>query len=136
MSTKVVATMALAAVTAAVAGGAARGTGNAGMVVKLRATPGFAVAGTATLTPVGQRVRVVVRLTKQPKGSLPMHLHIGPCRIQPNFNVWESLANAVRGRSTTLLEYTSWAKLKQRRYSIHVHRLPDYTLVACGDVAR
>jgi hypothetical protein len=118
-----------------IASGKPTGAAAAPLVVKLKAMGGSGVAGTATLTSTGKQVRVVVKLNKPVRGSLPMHLHIGPCRIQPNFNVWESLKNGVKGRSTTVLKYTTWPMLAAKKYSIHVH-LPDYTVIACGDLPR
>src|SRR5437016_6300894 len=81
------------------------------IVVKLKPQHGSGVSGTATLTPVAGYPRIVVKLNTpvRVRGSLPAHLHIGPCKIEPNFNVQSSLKNIVNGSSVTVLKYTTWA---------------------------
>ncbi len=129
-------------VVALVAGGAADGTPSApaqkALTIKLKPKGGSGVSGTATLTSVGESsMRVVVRLNKpvRVRGSLLAHLHIGTCKVSPNLNLRAGLNNVVRGRSTTLVDFTPWATLRARKHSIHVHA-PDYAVIACGDVPR
>jgi hypothetical protein len=116
---------------------AAGGSASRSLVIELKPRDGSGVSGTATLALVGGHPRIVVVL-KQPvpvRGSLPAHLHIGSCAVVPNLNVQSSLRNVVDGRSVTVLRYTSWATLRSRTYSIHVHA-PTYDVVACGTVPR
>jgi hypothetical protein len=117
--------------------GAAHGTAGAPLVVQLKARDGSGVSGTATLTRVAGHPRIVIALRRpvRLRGSLPAHLHIGVCRIDPNFNVQSSLHNVVDGRSVTVLEHTTWAELRAGTFSIHVHA-PGYRVIACGDVPR
>jgi hypothetical protein len=119
------------------AGTAPGGRAGRTIVVQLKPRNGSGVSGTATLTAVAGHPRVVVTLRRpvRVRGSLPAHLHIGSCAVQPNFNVQSSLENVVGGRSTTVLRYTTWATLQARRYSIHVHA-PGYRVISCGDVPR
>jgi hypothetical protein len=121
----------LVALTAAGASGSAGRT----IVVKLKAQHHSGVSGTATLSPAGAHVRIVVRLKTPVKvhGRLPAHLHIGACKVEPNLNVQSSLNDVVKGRSTTVLKFTTWAELRGKTYSIHVHE-PTYDVIACGDV--
>ena len=107
------------------------------VVVKLKPRNGSGVSGTATLTPVDGYPHIVVTLKKPVRvhGSLPAHLHIGPCKIDPNFNVQSLLKNVVHGGSVTVLKYTNWATLRAGTFSIHVHA-PNYDVIACGDVPR
>jgi hypothetical protein len=134
--------MALAALGLAVsfataAGGSTSRSATTTLVVKLNAKNGSGVSGTATVTEHAGHPRIVVTL-KRPvrvRGSLPAHLHVGPCTIDPNFNVQSSLTNVVNGSSVTLLKYTTWATFRAGRFSIHVHA-PGYTVIACGDVPR
>lgn len=106
------------------------------LVVKLKAKNRSGVFGAATLARAGKNIRVVVKLSRSVPGSLPAHLHIGRCSIQPNLNVREGLTNVVKGRSVTVTS-TTWATLRKSRHSIHVHK-PGYagTVIACGDVPR
>jgi hypothetical protein len=101
--------------------------------VALKPLNGSGVSGTATLTRIGQKVRVVVTLSRAVPGKLPAHVHIGSCKIQPNLNVLNTLTSVVKGTSVTVLEFTTWKDILARRFSIHVHR-PNYDVIACGDV--
>lgn len=127
-------------VAALVAGSSAHGTTStpAGsmLVVKLKAKGGSGVTGTATLTPAGKKIRVVIKLARSVPGSLPAHLHIGLCSIELNVNIREGLNNVVKGTSVTVTS-TAWATLRRGRHSIHVHK-SGYVpaLIACGDVPR
>jgi hypothetical protein len=117
------------------AASAAAAPQHAPVVVRLKPRNGSGVSGTATLSSAGTKVHVVLRLSKPVRGSLPVHLHVGSCKVDPNLNVWESLKNVVKGTSATTLKYTTWATLRGRAYSIHVHE-PGYALIACGDLPR
>lgn len=103
------------------------------LVVKLKPKHGSGVSGTATLTQLGDRVRVVVKLNKPVRGRLPSHIHKGRCRIEPNLNVRAGLNEVVKGKSVTVLEFTSLKALRAGTFSINVHA-PTYAVIACGDI--
>src|SRR3954453_9668524 len=112
-------------------------SGSAGrtIVVKLKAEHRSGVSGTATLSPAGTHGRIAVRLRTPLKvrGRLPAHLHIGACKVEPNLNVQSSLNDVVKGRSKTVLKFTTGAELRAKTYSIPVPE-PTYDVIACGDV--
>ena len=93
------------------------------------------VSGKVTLRRrAADKVRVAVRLDDPVPGRLPAHLHIGTCAVQPNLDVLNSLENVVRGRSDTVLQYTTWADIRAGTFSIHVHS-PELDTIACGDLS-
>jgi hypothetical protein len=119
-------------------GSPARGAGSApvGNVIRVRLLPanGFHVSGTATLTHLGTRTRVVIALTKSMPGRLPAHIHIGPCKLDPNLNLKAGLNDVVNGRSTTILDpFPTWAELLKGALSIHVHNPRTLATVTCGN---
>jgi hypothetical protein len=122
---------------ATAARGAARSSAPGVFAVELEPRHGSGVSGTATVTRVGGHPRIVIALRRPVgvRGSLPAHLHLGSCKVQPNLDVQSSLTNVVAGRSVTLLRYTSWTELRTGTFSIHVHA-PDYGVIACGNVPR
>jgi hypothetical protein len=91
------------------------------------------VAGKVTLRRVRKQVRVAVRLDDRVPGRLPAHLHIGTCAVQPNLDVLNSLEDVVRGRSDTVLQYTTWADIRTGTFSVHVHA-PSFEAIACTDL--
>lgn len=105
------------------------------LVVKLKPKNGSGVSGTATVTALGERVRVVVKLNKPVRGRLPGHIHKGRCKIEFNLNVQSGLNDIVRGKSVTVLQFTSMATLRAGAYSVHVHA-PTLEVIACGDIPR
>lgn len=115
--------------------GKAAGPSDEALVVKLKPKLGSGVSGTATLTQLGERVRVVVKLNTRVRGRLPGHIHKGRCRIELNLNVQGGLNDIVKGKSVTILEFTSMATLRAGAFSIHVHA-PTLEVIACGDIPR
>jgi hypothetical protein len=105
------------------------------LVVKLKPKHGSGVSGKATLTPLRERVRVVVKLNKPVRGRLPGHIHKGRCKIELNLNVQSGLNDIVRGKSVTVLQFTSIATLRAGTFSVHVHA-PTLDVIACGDIPR
>lgn len=115
--------------------GKAAGTSDEALVVKLKPKHGSGVSGTATLTPLGERMRVVVTLNKRVRGRLPGHIHKGRCKVEPNLNVQSGLNDIVKGKSVTVLDFTSIETLRAGTFSVHVHA-PTYEVIACGDIPR
>lgn len=108
------------------------------LVVKLKEKHRSAVSGTVTLTSMGRGMRVALRLNKRVRGSLPAHIHTGPCRREPTFanpRIYISLMNVVNGKSVTIVTRTKLTTLRAGRFSINVHA-PDYSIIACGDIPR
>jgi hypothetical protein len=108
------------------------------VVLKLNEKRGSGVSGTATLRRVVKGVRVVVRLSEPVPGSLPAHIHTGPCSREPTFanpRIWRSLNYVVGGRSATTVG-TTLKTLRARRFSINVHDPESLLPIACGDIPR
>ena len=109
------------------------------VVFKLKEKHHSQISGTATLTSLGKRVRVVLRLQGGSLDNLPAHIHTGPCRREPTFanpRIWSGLRNVVRGKSTTTIRSTTLKSLRARSYSINVHHPASLEVVACGDIPR
>lgn len=131
-------------VAAAVAGVAAISVvsiGNADVapskVIAMHGLNGSGQDGTATLTAVGDQVRVTVHLTGEPaNASEPAHVHFGRCpiiRAIPAYNVGPVVDNM----ATSLVQLT-WKEITSGRYVVNVHestaQLGRY--VSCGDIGQ
>jgi len=80
------------------------------------------VGGTAVLTRLGNKTRVVVTLDKPNPRRYPAHIHIGYCKLDPNFNLKAGLNDVVRGRSVTIFSpFPTWAELHKGRPSGSPH---------------
>jgi hypothetical protein len=107
------------------------------LVFKLKERHESGVSGTATLSAVRKRVRVLLRVNGREHEALLAHIHTGPCRREPTFanpRIWASLTNVVNGRSVTTVA-VALRTLRSRAFSINVHS-PDYAVIACGDIPR
>ena len=107
------------------------------VTVTLHAENHSGVSGSATLIPVGSKLRVVIRLSKPVKGALPAYIRRGTCKSQPTTNklrIRHFLNGVVGGRSDTLLSDTL-KKLQQGVFSINVYQQerPDLAIV-CGEI--
>ncbi|MDO8584626.1 MAG: hypothetical protein Q7R85_00700 [bacterium] len=105
------------------------------VVVELSAQNKSGEFGTATLTDVGGKTRVALKLTGAPSGvSQPAHIHIGAC---PNPGaVKYPLAYLVGGASDSVLDVSLDALKAQLPLAINVHKNSEEVkvYVACGDV--
>jgi hypothetical protein len=117
-------------------GGSMSGTMMGGQVVKLamKAENGSGESGTATLTAMGAKTRVVLAITGEPaSGDQPAHIHTGACPAVGN--VAYPLHDVVGGKSTTTVS-ASLSSLTSGTYAINVHeskaQMTKY--VSCADV--
>jgi uncharacterized protein YceK len=105
------------------------------MTVDLAAQNGSSESGTATLTAVGGKTKVVVDLDNPPMGTpQPAHIHKGSCKdLDPNPAY--GLQNVVGGMSTTEVD-EPLKDLEKGSYAINVHKsgAEIKTYVACGDI--
>lgn len=121
-----------------VAHGQAPGTSaDKNVTLTLHAVNHSGVTGTATLIPVGSKLRVVLILAKPVKGALPAYIRRGTCKSQPITNklrIRHFLNGVVGGRSDTLVSDTL-KKLQQGVFSINVYQQerPDLAIV-CGEI--
>lgn len=104
------------------------------ITIKLMAENGSKQNGTATLTAMGSKTKVVISLTNANPNE-PAHIHPGPCKTldpAPKY----LLSNVVKGTSTTVVD-ASLASLMTGKFAINVHAgggalLKKY--VSCGDI--
>ena len=91
--------------------------------------------GTVTLTPLGDKTRVVVALANTPADvQQPAHIHEGSCaKLNPKPTY--PLTTIVDGVSTTLVS-APLAKLVAGGFAVNVHKSTNdiATYVACGDL--
>ena len=107
------------------------------ITIKIAALNGSGESGTATLTPMGDRTRVVIGITgENATGKQPAHIHKGRC---PSVNPapWFPLKDVVLGKSNTVVDAPLSAILKTAS-AINIHEsaknLTKY--VACGDIMK
>lgn len=105
------------------------------VTLKMHAQNGSGEWGTATLTDLGGRTRVVISLQHEnTTGSQPAHIHPGPCaHLNPVPKY--PLKNVILGHSNTIVDVPI-ATILSRHMSINVHEsaknLGRY--VSCGDI--
>lgn len=105
------------------------------VTIKMHAQNGSGENGTATLTDLGGRTRVVIALLHEnTTGSQPAHIHMGPCsHLTPAPKY--PLKNVVLGHSNTVVDVPI-AKLLGAHMAVNVHEsaknLGRY--VSCGDI--
>lgn len=93
--------------------------------------------GSATLTPIGNRTRVDIRITGEPAGAdQPVHIHDGICSNLNPTPKW-LLHDIVNGRSSTMVP-VSLSLLLSGTYVINAHQSIHNmgTYVACGEIRR
>ena len=108
------------------------------VTVKMMALNGSKQDGTATITPMGTGVAVMVKLNNEPAAaSEPSHIHEGPC-AKLNPAPWKPLKSVVGGTATTTVAGVTIAELTKGHYAINVHKsLNDLkTYVSCGDITK
>jgi hypothetical protein len=134
----VVIVLGLAVALAGCGGNGGNGGGNSeSATVKLSEQNGSGESGTATLTAVGEKTRVVVDLEGEPaSASQPAHIHKGSCdKLDPTPAF--ALPNIAQGKSeTTVAEPLD--DLKDEACAINVHKSTSdlKTYVACGDIGK
>lgn len=105
------------------------------VTIKMHAQNGSGENGTATLTDLGARTRVVIALTHEnTTGNQPSHIHLGSCaHLNPAPKY--PLKNVVLGHSNTIVDVPI-AKILAGHMAINVHEsaknLGRY--VSCGDI--
>jgi hypothetical protein len=105
------------------------------VTIKMHAQNGSGESGTATLTDLGGRTRVVIALQHEnTTGSQPAHIHPGPCaHLTPAPKY--PLKNVILGHSNTIVDVPI-ATLLHAHLAINVHEsaknLGRY--VSCGDI--
>src|SRR5438093_843340 len=105
--------------------------------IPLTALNGSGESGTATLTKVGDKTRVVIELRNSSDSAIaqaqPAHIHKGSCaKLDPTPAY--ALADVQAGKSTTTVP-VSIADLENGAYAINVHKSAAQlkTYVACGN---
>jgi hypothetical protein len=105
------------------------------VTLKMHAQNGSGEWGTATLTDLGGRTRVVIALQHEnTTGSQPAHIHLGPCaHLNPAPKYL--LKNVILGHSNTIVDVPIDTLLKGHM-AVNVHEsaknLGRY--VSCGDI--
>ena len=106
------------------------------MTVSLGQQNGSGESGSATLTKVGDRTKVVINLQSSSATAIsqPAHIHKGSCaKLDPTPQY--ALTNVRAGKSTTTVN-AKLDDLRKGSYAINVHKsMADLkTYVACGDI--
>jgi hypothetical protein len=108
---------------------------HAPVTVKMAALNGSGETGTATLSDMAGKTKVVIKLTgESASGSQPAHIHPGTCaKLNPAPKYL--LKNVVGGTSTTVVD-APLASLLGGKFAINVHEsaanLQKY--VSCGNI--
>lgn len=105
------------------------------ITVKMEALNNSGETGTATLTPEGNKTKVVVEISNEPAGAVqPAHIHLGTCATLNPAPKWplESIKN---GKSTTIVP-VSLATITKEKTAVNVHKSAKeiQTYVSCGDI--
>ena len=116
-------------------GGAAAATSNDHVTVDLAEQNGSGESGTATLTAMGNRTRVVLELRNPTAGSQPAHIHKGSCGAALDPQPLHGLLNVKKGRSETVVN-VPLSELTAGGLAINVHQSNAdlNTWVACGNL--
>lgn len=105
------------------------------MTVEIAALGSSEETGTAVLSEVDGKTKVVVMITGEPKGAVqPAHIHLGSC---PNpGKVLHSLTDVVDGKSETVIDTTLASLKAQLPLAINLHEsaklIKNY--VSCGNL--
>ena len=102
--------------------------------VMLAAENGSGESGTATLTPLGERTRVVLDLTGAVAPQQPADIHKGSCQKLDATPAYE--LSEVRNGSSTSIVSANLADLHRGSFAIHVHESAEAIgkYVACGEI--
>lgn len=107
------------------------------MTVKLDAQNDSGQTGTATLTPEGDKTKVVIELSSGPKGvAQPAHIHLGTCDKLDKAPKWK-LEAVKDGKSVTVVP-ASLETIMKDKTAINVHKSADeaQVYVSCGNIAK
>jgi Cu/Zn superoxide dismutase len=109
--------------------------GDGEVTFELAEENGSGESGTATMTPVGQRTRIVLSLENPTTDSQPAHVHQGSCGPTLDPEPFIGLQNVIDGESETVVN-TTMSELTGGGLAINIHQsnsaLDQY--VACGDM--
>jgi hypothetical protein len=98
------------------------------------------VSGTARLVQGSAGVTVTLRLDERVAGTLPAHIHTGPCSDEPTIRdprIWVSLTEVIDGRSQSTVTVATLPELQGESASINVHDPGrDLRSLVCGDIPR
>lgn len=105
------------------------------ITVNLEAMNNSGQTGTATLTPEGDKTKVVILLTKAPAGvAQPAHIHLGRCDKLDAAPKWK-LESVKDGRSTTMVPVSLDTILKDKSaINIHKSAAEVQVYVSCGNI--
>jgi hypothetical protein len=104
------------------------------VTIQLAAQNGSGIAGTVTLTDLGNnQTRVVVNITPA-TGDHPAHIHMGSCaNLDPTPEF--PLTNVQNGASTTVVDQSLTTIMRtQRAVNLHLSAAQVATYVACADI--
>lgn len=105
------------------------------VTVTLDAQNNSGETGTATLTPEGDKTRVVIELSNAPKGiAQPAHIHLGTCDKLDKAPKWK-LDAVKNGKSVTVVPASLGTILKEKT-AINVHKSAAeiQIYVSCGNI--
>ena len=105
------------------------------VTIKLDAQNHSGETGTATLTPEGDKTKVVIELSNGPKGvAQPAHIHMGTCDKLDKAPKWK-LEAVKDGKSVTLVPVSLETILKDKT-AINVHKSAAeiQVYVSCGNI--
>lgn len=105
------------------------------ITVKLEALNNSGQTGTATLTPEGDKTKVVILLSNAPAGVVqPAHIHLGRCDKLDAAPKWK-LEAVKDGQSTTMVPASLDTLLKDKA-AINIHKSADeiQVYVSCGNI--
>ncbi|MDP2031504.1 MAG: hypothetical protein Q8K12_17860 [Thiobacillus sp.] len=105
------------------------------ITVQLAAQNNSGQTGTATLTPEGDKTKVVILLTHAPSGvAQPAHIHLGTCDKLDKAPKWK-LEAVKDGRSTTVVPVSLDTILKEKT-AINIHKSAEeiQVYVSCGNI--
>ena len=103
------------------------------VTVHMKALNHSGETGTATLTQVGNNVKVEVNIKGAPSGAQPTHIHPGTCtKLNPAPEA--PLSPLTNGKSVTVLSGKKLSAFLGGKYSINVHKSSNdlATYVSCG----
>ncbi len=102
--------------------------------VMLAEQNGSGESGTATLTPLGNRTKVVLDLKGAVAPRQPAHIHEGSCAKLDTSPAY-GLSDVKSGTSTSIVD-AKLSALRRGSFAINVHESADATgnYVACGEI--
>lgn len=105
------------------------------ITIQLAAQNNSGQTGSATLTPEGDKTKVVILLTHAPSGvAQPAHIHLGTCDKLDKAPKWK-LEAVKDGRSTTVVPVSLDTILKEKT-AINIHKSAEeiQVYVSCGNI--